>query len=103
MIDPRLLRDDPDAIRDSLSRRGSKLDLDAVITIEASLLPARTPKSFGQTKGVGREIAGLEGGEGESDIAVSDLAGQVKEAAGEVDRWNRVRPGHPRSPKSGGA
>jgi seryl-tRNA synthetase len=89
MIDPRLLRDDPEAIRDSLARRGSKLDLDAVITLEADLRSARqnAEELRARQKESGREIAGLEGEAKEKAIsAVADLAGQVKDAAGEVDR-----------------
>ena len=89
MIDPRLLRDDPDAIRDSLARRGSKLDLDAVIKLEADLRSARqyAEELRARQKESGREIAALEGEAKESAIAaVADLAAQVKDAAGEVDR-----------------
>lgn len=89
MIDPRLLRDDPDAIRLSLTRRGSKIDLDALIAMEAALRSARQRAEqlrAGQ-KEAGREIAILEGEAKEKAIAaVADLAAQVKEGAVEVDR-----------------
>lgn len=89
MIDPRLLRDDPDAIRESLARRGSKIDLDAVISLESRLRGARqkAEELRAKQKESGREIAGLDGQAKEMAIAaVADLAGQVKEAASEVDR-----------------
>ena len=89
MIDPRLLRDDPDAIREALARRGSKIDLDAVISLESSLRGARqrAEELRAKQKESGREIAGLEGqAKDEAIAAVADLAGQVKEAASEVDR-----------------
>ena len=89
MIDPRLLRDDPDAIRESLARRGSKVDLDAVIALEASLRAARqnAEELRARQKESGREIAGLEGKAKDEAIAgVADLAAQVKEAAADVDR-----------------
>jgi len=89
MIDPRLLRDDPDAIREALARRGSKIDLDAVISLESSLRAARqrAEELRAKQKESGREIAGLDGQAKEAAIAaVADLAGQVKEAASEVDR-----------------
>jgi len=35
MLDPRLLRENPDAIAESLRRRGSKIDLDALIALDA--------------------------------------------------------------------
>jgi seryl-tRNA synthetase len=89
MIDPRLLRDDPDAIRESLRRRGSKIDLDALISMEAEVRTARQRAETlraGQ-KEAGREIAKLDGGAKEKAIAeVADLASQVKEAMAEVDR-----------------
>jgi len=89
MIDPRLLRDDPDAIRESLARRGSKVDLDAVISLESSLRAARqnAEELRARQKESGREIATLEGeAKDEAIAAVADLAAQVKEAASDVDR-----------------
>jgi seryl-tRNA synthetase len=89
MIDPRLLRDDPDAIRESLRRRDSKLDLDAIIALEARLREARqkAEELRARQKESGREIAGLEGEAKTAAIAsVAELAEKVKEAAAEVDR-----------------
>jgi seryl-tRNA synthetase len=89
MIDPRLLRDDPDAIRESLRRRGSKIDLDALISMETDVRAARQRAETlraGQ-KEAGRKIAKLDGEAKEKAIAeVADLASQVKEAMAEVDR-----------------
>ncbi len=89
MIDPRLLRDDPDVIRGSLARRGSKIDLDSLIAMESTLRAARqrAEQLRAVQKEAGREIAVLEGEAKEKAIAeVADLAAQVKEAAAEVDR-----------------
>ena len=89
MIDPRLLREDPEAIRQSLRRRGSKIDLDALIGIEAQLRSARqeAEQLRASQKDAGREIAGLEGEAKEAAIAgVAELAARVKEAADTVDR-----------------
>jgi len=89
MIDPRLLRDDPDAIRGSLARRGSKVDLDAVISLESSLRAARqnAEELRARQRESGREIAGLVGeAKDEAIAAVADLAAQVKEAAADLDR-----------------
>ncbi len=89
MIDPRLLRDDPDAIREALARRGSKVDLEAVISLESRLRGARqrAEELRAKQKESGRAIAGLEGqAKDEAIAAVADLAGQVKAAASEVDR-----------------
>jgi seryl-tRNA synthetase len=89
MIDPRLLRDDPDTLRESLRRRGSTVDLDALIRLEAELRTARqrAEEQRAAQKEAGREIATLEGEAKERAIAsVADLAARVKEAAAEVDR-----------------
>jgi seryl-tRNA synthetase len=89
MIDPRLLRDDPDTLRESLRRRGSTVDLDALIRLEAELRTARqrAEEQRAAQKEAGREIATLQGEAKERAIAsVADLADRVKEAAAEVDR-----------------
>jgi seryl-tRNA synthetase len=89
MIDPRLLREDPEAIRESLRRRGSKVDLDALIGVEAQLRSARqdAEQLRASQKDAGREIAGLEGEAKQMAIAgVAELAARVKEAAEVVDR-----------------
>ncbi|HET9203007.1 MAG TPA: serine--tRNA ligase [Acidimicrobiia bacterium] len=89
MIDPRLLRDDPEAIRASLARRGSKLDLDALIALDSELRFARqrAEELRARQKETGREIAALEGEAKETAIAgVAQLASEVKEAAGDVER-----------------
>ncbi len=89
MIDPRLLREEPDAIRESLRRRGSKLDLDALIATESALRAARQAAEDlrARQKEIGREIASLEGEAKEKAIAdVAGLAAEVKEASAVVDR-----------------
>src|SRR3970040_2199681 len=47
LIAPRLLRESPDLIRDSLRRRGSTIDLDALIALEASVR-AKGPQAVGR-------------------------------------------------------
>ena len=89
MLDPRLLRDDPDAIRRSLERRGSKIDLDGLIDLDAgyraTLREAEELRS--RQKEAGREIAALEGDAKQQAIAaVGDLAEQVKQKTAEADR-----------------
>ncbi len=89
MIDPRLLRDDPDAIRESVRRRGSKVDLDALIELDAKLRAARQQAEVlrASQKEAGREIATLAGEAKDNAISgVAELATQVKTAAAEVDR-----------------
>ncbi len=88
MIDLRLLRESPDLIRDSLQRRGSKVDLDSLIALEEAVRAARQQAESlrAEQKEAGREIASLEGAAKESAIAaVADLAGKVKEESARVD------------------
>lgn len=88
MIDPRLLRDDPDLIRDSLRRRGSKLDLDSLVALEQIVRTRRQEAEAlrATQKGAGKEIASLTGEDKQKAIdAVADLAERVKTAMGEVD------------------
>jgi len=89
MIDPRLLREDPDAIRESLRRRGSAVDLETLIEMDAGLRSARlrAEELRAEQKEEGRRIAGLGGAEKEEAIdEAADLAARVKESAVEVDR-----------------
>jgi len=88
MIDPRILRENPDLIRDSLRRRGSKLDLDSLIALEQAVRSARQEAESlrAEQKEAGREIASLEGEAKEAAIAaVAELAGKVKEENSRVD------------------
>jgi seryl-tRNA synthetase len=72
MLDPRILRDDPNLLRESLRHRTALR--------EAEELRARQ-------KEVGREIAALDGDDKTRAIAeVSDLAAAVKERATDADR-----------------
>ena len=89
MIDPKLLRDDPDAVRTSLRRRGLDLDLEAIIDLEARARTAlQTAEELrARQKEAGRRIASMEGADKEAAIAeVGDLAAAVKEASAEADR-----------------
>ena len=88
MLDPRLLRENPDAIADSLRRRGSNIDLSALVAIDAeyreALQEAEGLRS--RQKEAGKEIATLEGEAKEKAIAeVSDLANAVKETTSRAD------------------
>ena len=88
MLDPRILRDDPDAVAESLRRRGSKIDLDALIALDgehrAALVEAETLRA--RQKEAGREIANLSGADKEKAIAeVAELAAAVKETATRAD------------------
>ncbi len=88
MIDPKLLRESPDQIRESLRRRGSELDIDRLIELDERVRAGRTSAEAlrAAQKDAGREIATLDGAEKESAIAsVAELASQVKEATARVD------------------
>ncbi len=89
MIDPRLLRENPDLIRESLRRRGVDLDLDALIDLDAAHRAAlkEAEELRARQKEAGRRIASLEGREKQQAIEeVAELSGEVKEAAARADR-----------------
>jgi seryl-tRNA synthetase len=88
MIDPRLLREDPDLIAESLRRRGSKIDLDALIALDAEHRAAlqEAERLRAAQKEAGKEIATLEGEAKQAAIdQVASLAAQVKEATARAD------------------
>jgi seryl-tRNA synthetase len=88
MIDPRLLRDDPDTIRESIRRRGASIDLDALISMEERVRVKRQEAESlrASQKNAGKEIATLDGAKKQEAIAaVAELAAQVKAAGAEVD------------------
>jgi seryl-tRNA synthetase len=89
MIDPRLLRDDPDSVRESLRRRGCDIDLAELIELDSAFRAARqqAEELRARQKEAGREIAALKGAAKDKAIAeVAELAAQVKEATGRADR-----------------
>ncbi len=88
MLDPKMLREDPDLIAESMRRRGLDADLGALIALEsehrAVLQEAEQLRS--RQKEAGKEIAALEGDEKEKAIAeVSGLAASVKETTARAD------------------
>jgi len=88
VIDPRILRDNPDLVRRSLERRGSDIDLDGLIGLEerARATRAEAEKARAAQKEAGRRIAQLEGDEKQAAIdEVSALAERVKELTAEGD------------------
>ncbi|HWB89522.1 MAG TPA: serine--tRNA ligase [Acidimicrobiia bacterium] len=88
MLDPRILRDDPDSLAESLRRRGSKIDLQELIALEAEHRAAlqESERLRALQKDAGREIAALEGEAKEKAIAeVGELAEAVKESATRAD------------------
>jgi seryl-tRNA synthetase len=88
MLDPRILRETPDAVAESLRRRGSDIDLDALIGLESSHRTAlqEAEQLRARQKEAGREIASLEGDAKQKAIEeVSELAASVKRATTEAD------------------
>jgi len=88
MLDPRVLRENPDAVAESLTRRGMDVDLDALVSLEAehrsALQEAEELRS--RQKNAGKEIATLEGEAKQNAIdEVSGLAASVKEATARAD------------------
>jgi seryl-tRNA synthetase len=89
MIDPRLLRDDPDAIRESLRRRGVTIDLASLIDLEAQVRSQRQEAEAlrAAQNEASRKIASLEGSDKEAAIAaVAELAARAKSANNEVEQ-----------------
>jgi seryl-tRNA synthetase len=89
MLDAKLLRENPDTVAASLLRRGSQIDLDALIALDtehrSALQDAEGLRS--RQKEVGREIATMEGKAKKKAIAeVSGLAAKVKEATSKTDQ-----------------
>lgn len=88
MLDPRTLRDDPDALAVSLRRRGSRIELSALVELEAAHRSALQEAEAlrAAQKEAGRNIASLTGAAKEEAIeAVADLADSVKTAAARAD------------------
>ena len=89
MIDPRVLREDPEVVRRSLERRGSDLDVDSLVELERASRAARhlAEELRAEQKEAGRAISRIGGAEKEKAIAqVAELARSVKEANAEGDR-----------------
>lgn len=97
MLDPRILRENPDAVAESLQRRGVEFDLDGLIELEADHRAAlqEAEQLRARQKEAGKEIAGLEGNAKEKAIdEVSGLADSVKQANARADElWERFRVG----------
>ena len=88
MLDPKLLRENPDVVAESLRRRGVEADLDALVSLDAEHRAAlqEAEQLRARQKEAGREIASLEGDAKQKAIEeVSGLADSVKEATARAD------------------
>jgi len=88
MLDPKLLRQNPDAIAESLRRRGSTVDLNSLVELDgfhrSALQDAEELRS--RQKEAGKEIATLEGEAKQTAInEVSELAAAQKKASSNSD------------------
>jgi seryl-tRNA synthetase len=97
MIDPAILRTSPDRLRASLKRRGSQIDVDALIDLDRRLRQARqaAEETRAAQKEAGREIAKLAGSEKEAAITrTSELAERYRQleadAAGLGEEFERI-------------
>jgi seryl-tRNA synthetase len=84
MLDPKLLREDPEIIAESLRRRGSKIDLGELIEMESAQRTAlRESESLrAQQNEAGKQIASLQGeAKQEAIAAVAELAAAQKAAS----------------------
>lgn len=88
MLDPRILRDNPEAVADSLRRRGLGIDLDSLVKLESDHRSAlqEAEQLRARQKDAGKEIANLDGEAKQKAIdEVSDLATSVKDATTRAD------------------
>ena len=88
MLDPKLLRQNPDAIAESLRRRGSTVDLNSLVELDGSHRSAlqEAEELRSRQKEAGREIATLEGEAKQTAInEVSELAAAQKKASSDSD------------------
>jgi len=88
MIDPNVLRADPEALRLSLRRRGLDIDVDTLMDLDREARRTRqlAEEARAAQKDAGREIAGLAGAEKEAAIVrAGELAERYKELEKEAD------------------
>ena len=89
VIDLALLREQPDALKASLARRGVELDVDLMAQIDADRrrIRAGAERTRAEQKKLGRRIPKLSGDEKAIAIATAgDLAARYREAIAEADR-----------------
>ncbi len=89
MIDPRILREDPESVKASVRRRGLDIDIDGLIELERAVRRVRSEAEMARAeqKDAGATIARLSGPAKEAAIAeVATLADRVKTLGAEADR-----------------
>jgi len=97
MLDPRLLRTEPDTIRRSLQRRGIDLDLGGLVTLDERrrALRVRAEELRAEQKAIGKTISQLQGDQKVDAISraasISDEYKKVNAAADAADdEFNRI-------------
>ena len=87
MLDLRLLREQPDAMRAALERRGESVDIDAILKLDAEVrdLSTRRDESRAEQKRISKQVPQLEGAEREAAVARSKEKGaEVGECEGKL-------------------
>ena len=87
MLDLRLLREQPDATRAALERRGEPVDIESILKLDAEVrdLMTRRDESRAEQKRISKEVPRLEGGEREEAVARSKEKGaEVAECEGKL-------------------
>ena len=88
MIDPKLLRENPDLVSESLRRRGVAIDVGALVRLDEEHRDAlqQAEELRARQNAAGKKIATLDGDEKQAAIAeVSGLSDQQKEAQARAD------------------
>lgn len=88
MIDPRILRTEPQTLKQSLERRGIDLDVDSLITLDERRRSdrMRAEEIRAEQKTVGKSVSQLQGDEKQAAIAqAGQLSAAYKEALAEAD------------------
>jgi seryl-tRNA synthetase len=88
MIDPHILRNEPDLLKESLERRGITFDVDALASLDERrrIERARAEEIRAEQKNVGKSVSQLEGDERQAAIArAGELSSAYKEALATAD------------------
>ncbi len=78
MLEPRFVRENPDAVRAMLSRRGTKVDLDRFLALDTELreIQRRRDDTRAEQKQLAKQVPSLEGDERSAAMAKSKELGQ---------------------------
>ncbi|MBN1417145.1 MAG: serine--tRNA ligase, partial [Planctomycetes bacterium] len=94
MLDIRLIREDPDAVREAARRKRITVDLDRLLDLDRRFraLTAERDTIRGEQRKAGKEIAALRGEEKDRRVAeMGRHARRLKEAEAELAETERAR------------